>query len=134
MPLHRELPRGAEVVASEITTPDPRQRDKVHDLVLVQIDNRFAQFGQRGVVGIVFQDLAVAVVGGIGAWVRLDGLDLGVELARLDDDVADLFRANGDLDRRFRFLDHGDPQKRSRAGSKRLLGASAPRNSHQKLN
>ncbi len=66
----------------EIAAADPQQRDELFTLVVVQRGDRLGELLARRIVGIIGQDAALAVIGGIRAGIGLDLLDLDVVVAR----------------------------------------------------
>ena len=68
----------------------PGQRHQLGAFIFVQRANRAQQFLAHRIVGLVLQDIGVAVIGGIGALVGIAVAFLHVEFPRLHDDEGQL--------------------------------------------
>ena len=88
----RRIERLVELLGAERAAADPGQRHEACLLVLVQIGDEAFELGPRGIVAEGLEDGVGVMIGG-GA-IIFPGADLGRDLARLDDDVADLGRRN----------------------------------------
>jgi hypothetical protein len=91
--------QGLVPIAGIVIAPaKPGEGDDLGEFVLVQILQRVDQLLIGRVVGIVLQHIARLVVRCAGIRVGLRGLDLHVELARLEDDETQLVQADGQFD------------------------------------
>src|SRR5438105_1084864 len=86
----------AQIISS---TAKPGERDQIDLLVFVQRADEFDQLQPRGVKGVrkVLKHIGHAVIGGVRPGIRISKSFLGVELARFDDDVANLVRIDAKL-------------------------------------
>jgi hypothetical protein len=85
----------------EVATAQPHHCCYLDHLILIEGIDRILQFSQGGIIGVVFQYRAHAVVARVGAGIEIHRLDLGVEFTRLDDDVAKLLRTDAQIWKRW---------------------------------
>src|ERR1019366_5934545 len=106
MTLPRQFARLAEFADAEVAAANPHQRDQVDSLIVVEIVDQFAQFRLGRVVTLIQVLLAVLGRVGRGAGIGLVRKFLEIELAGLEDDVANLVEANIQFGRLITFIDH----------------------------
>jgi hypothetical protein len=114
------MAKTAAAISCTTGSAEPGKRNQIDLFVLAHGKGR-GDFLHHRIVAVVFQHRDHRVVGRVGAVVRISHDILGVEFARLGNDVTDLVRRDRQIQRVLDvFIHHGDPQQAEQAITGRL--------------